>query len=275
MARMALTVAAAALATVAAQAQDLAPGIRAQAMLSDGWAEPDGARVAGLSIALAEGWKTYWRAPGEAGIPPLFDWSGSRNVAAVEVVWPTPHVFDSFGIATIGYSDHVTLPLRVTLVDATAPASLALALDFGVCAEICVPERAELTLDLPAEAPGAPGGPIASALARAPLPGSEAGLARAECALIGAGAERRFEARLVFEQAPPRDALLVVEGPPGAWFAPPVLRVEGRALVAEGEARLWDPALWIGRDALRLSLVSPAGVIEQRGCAAPGAPSGG
>src|SRR5690606_3324502 len=47
----------------------------------------DAVRI-GLHVALAPGWKTYWRSPGEAGIPPSFDWSGSRNLAAATVLWP-------------------------------------------------------------------------------------------------------------------------------------------------------------------------------------------
>ena len=48
------------------------------------------AYLAGVEITLAEGWKTYWRTPGDAGVPPLFDWTGSTNVAAIKVRYPAP-----------------------------------------------------------------------------------------------------------------------------------------------------------------------------------------
>jgi DsbC/DsbD-like thiol-disulfide interchange protein len=130
----------------------LAGGPYASTALLTGWAEDEGARIAGLSIELAPGWKTYWRQPGDAGVPPRFDWSGSDNVAEVTVIWPRPHAFDSFGYRTIGYKDAVTLPLRVVAVDPSMPVTLRLSFDYGVCSDICVPARDELSLLIHASA---------------------------------------------------------------------------------------------------------------------------
>ena len=55
-----------------ATAQDAVEGVA----LIAGWRQADGSRLAGIEIRLAPGWHTYWRAPGSAGIPPTFDWSG-------------------------------------------------------------------------------------------------------------------------------------------------------------------------------------------------------
>ena len=66
----------------------------------DGWRQPDGSRLAAVEIRLAPGWHTYWRVPGDAGIPPSFDWSGSSNLASVAYEWPRPEIFDSFGMRT-------------------------------------------------------------------------------------------------------------------------------------------------------------------------------
>ena len=73
--------------------------------LIPGTKQEDGSRLAGLRLSMEPGWKTYWRSPGEAGIPPRFDWSASANVDSVEVLWPRPQVFTSFGLRTIGYSN--------------------------------------------------------------------------------------------------------------------------------------------------------------------------
>jgi len=72
-----------------------------------------GERLAGLRLSLKPGWKTYWRSPGEAGVPPDFDWSGSLNVKSVEVLWPRPRPFESFGLETLGYAERVVFPLRL------------------------------------------------------------------------------------------------------------------------------------------------------------------
>ncbi len=104
---------------------------------------------AGLHIRLPEGWKTYWRSPGEAGLPPAVDWTGSRN-ADVRFDWPAPHRFTLFGIDTFGYDDEVVFPLAVTPREIGQPVSLAGRLDLLVCSDICVPAQFDLSLELPA-----------------------------------------------------------------------------------------------------------------------------
>lgn len=104
----------------------------------------------GLEFDLAPGWKIYWRSPGGAGYPPAVDWSGSSNLAATEIVWPAPHRFSTFGIDTFGYSDAVVLPVIARLEITGSEVRLRAALDYLTCSEICVPQQANLALDLPA-----------------------------------------------------------------------------------------------------------------------------
>ncbi len=73
--------------------------------------------MAAFEITLEEGWKTYWRSPGDAGIPPRFDWENSHNLDGVALHWPRPAVFESFGTQTIGYSEKLILPVELTPVD--------------------------------------------------------------------------------------------------------------------------------------------------------------
>jgi DsbC/DsbD-like thiol-disulfide interchange protein len=102
----------AALASSAA-AQDVPDNV-ARADLLPGWQNPDGTRTAALRLTLAPGWHTYWRSPGEAGIPPRFDWTGSRNLTSVALHWPQPQIFDQNGLRTLGYEGDVILPIDVT-----------------------------------------------------------------------------------------------------------------------------------------------------------------
>src|ERR1700728_2961394 len=104
---------------------------------------------AGLEIKLDPGWKTYWRDPGDSGLPPTLDFSGSDNVKAVTVLWPAPQRFpDGAGGNSIGYLDHVVLPLRIAPQDAGKPSSLQLKLGYDICANMCVPVESKLTLGL-------------------------------------------------------------------------------------------------------------------------------
>lgn len=237
----------------------------AEVSLLAGWAEGDGRRVAGLRMVLAPGWKTYWRAPGEGGLAPEFDWSGSRNLAAVAVEWPRPGVFDSFGLRTLGYAEEVVLPLVVTPEDAAEPVHLALDLHYGVCAEICVPEQVSLALDIP---PGASGDTAAIAAHRARVPTS-AGVREARCAVRGAGEARAFEARIDLEGAA-EAPMVLIEGPANAWFGPAGVVQDGGRLAVSAEVQVFGEPQWIGRDALRLTLLWPDRAIDVQGCAALG-----
>ncbi|MBT5374174.1 MAG: hypothetical protein HOL06_05885 [Rhodospirillaceae bacterium] len=55
----------------------------------------------GFQFSLQPGWKIYWRSPGDAGLPPEFDWSGSENLAATEVLWPAPKRYSAYGLDSI------------------------------------------------------------------------------------------------------------------------------------------------------------------------------
>jgi DsbC/DsbD-like thiol-disulfide interchange protein len=104
---------------------------------------------AGIEIKLDPGWHTYWRDPGDSGVPPKIDFTGSDNVKSVTVLWPAPERFpDGAGGASIGYLDRVILPLHVTPQNAGKPSSLQLKLGYDICSNMCVPVESELKLSL-------------------------------------------------------------------------------------------------------------------------------
>lgn len=104
--------------------------------------------VAGVEIALEEGWKTYWRSPGDSGgIPPVFDWDQSKNLGKATLLYPAPKRFDDPEGAAAGYKKHVVFPIEVT-AEGSAPVELVLGAFYGVCREICIPAEAELSLKL-------------------------------------------------------------------------------------------------------------------------------
>ncbi len=103
---------------------------------------------AGFRIVLGDGWKTYWRTPGEVGIPPTIDWSGSENVANVTFLWPAPHRFHAFGIENFGYKKEVVFPLSIELENAGQSVRLRGQVNMLTCSIVCVPQDFELSLDL-------------------------------------------------------------------------------------------------------------------------------
>ncbi len=106
--------------------------------------------VAGVEVQMPDGWKTYWRSPGDAGgVPPHFDWAGSENLGTAKVLYPAPERLKDASGDSVGYKKSVVFPIEITPKDATKPVTLNLALEFGVCREICVPAEAKLGLVLP------------------------------------------------------------------------------------------------------------------------------
>lgn len=138
-----------------ARAQDASPWQKeahAAARLLAGTAFQSGnARVlhAGIEIRLDTGWKTYWRYPGDTGVPPTFDFAGSQNVQSAQVEFPAPERFpDGAGGNSIGYAGDVILPLRVIPADPTRPVALHVKINYAACGTLCVPAQAALDLTL-------------------------------------------------------------------------------------------------------------------------------
>ena len=103
---------------------------------------------AGIEIKMQPGWKTYWRYPGDSGVPPHFDFSGSENLKTATVLYPAPHLFTDEAGQSLGYKDRIIFPLVISPQQPGKPVRLRLKADYAVCEKLCVPAegRAELTL---------------------------------------------------------------------------------------------------------------------------------
>lgn len=103
--------------------------------------------LGGIAFQLQDGWKTYWRTPGDSGVPPRFDFSKSDNVDAVTVMWPAPRQFDDgAGGTSLGYKHQVVLPLRIVAKNPDKPLVLRADISYAVCEKLCVPVEAKAEL---------------------------------------------------------------------------------------------------------------------------------
>ena len=103
--------------------------------------------LGGIAFQLQPGWKTYWRTPGDSGVPPRFDFSKSENIEAVTVLWPAPTKFDDgAGGHSMGYHDQIVLPLRIVAKNAEKPVTLRAGINYAVCEKICIPVEANVEL---------------------------------------------------------------------------------------------------------------------------------
>jgi DsbC/DsbD-like thiol-disulfide interchange protein len=180
----------------------------------------DGSLRAGIELRLADGWKTYWRYPGDSGVPPVFDFSKSENVKSYSVLWPAPHRFTYEGGASIGYKGDVMFPLHVVPNDPSRPATLRLSLDYAVCLNICIPARGRAELVL-ASGPSSHDSSLAAAEAFTPKPARVG-----DRAPLGIAAVRREEgnshSRVIVEVIAPASSPLdlFAEGPTADWALP-------------------------------------------------------
>jgi DsbC/DsbD-like thiol-disulfide interchange protein len=224
----------------------------------------DGARVAGLEIAMADGWKTYWRTAGDSGVPPQFDWTGSTNAAHIEVLYPAPKRMAEAGGEALGYKGTVLFPIAVTPQDAAKPVALKLALEFGICREICVPAIATLELSVPPPRKAAHSGAIKAALERVPRPSAGRRPADPELRQVtvdDTDAGTRLAIAAAFHGS--KGADVFVEAPDGLYVPLPRLVAPDAGGVTRFAADLrGDLARDLKGRTLTLTLVSEAGATQ-------------
>jgi DsbC/DsbD-like thiol-disulfide interchange protein len=226
---------------------------------------PAGVLRAGIEIRLGPGWKTYWRYPGDSGVPPRFRFDRSDNVATADVLFPAPHGFSDEEGNTIGYKNTVILPVHVVPRDPSKPVVLRLDLDYAICEKVCIPiddAKAELAL------PGDGGKDAALAASEARVPKA---VALGEGDTLSIRAIRREDGgakpRIVVDVAAPADARLELfaEGPTPDWALPIPAPVAGAPAGLRRFAFDLDglpPGASPKGAALRLTAVTDAAAIE-------------
>ncbi|MCB6179163.1 hypothetical protein LHP98_13640 [Rhodobacter sp. Har01] len=267
--RLVRTAALAALAATAAAAEVTTQDDVVQAELLPGWQLQSGAQMAALKLDLAPGWKTYWRSPGDAGIPPQFDWSDSINVKSVRLHWPAPSVFRTNGMQTIGYHDQLVLPAEIVARDPSKPMVLSARIDLGVCRDICMP--AALTLEAAITPPGTPDSDIRAALAARPDTPAEAGLVAIGCTVEPIADGLRLTATLELPWAGRSETVAFETADPAVWVAEAVSQRQGDRLVAVTD--LVPPSggpFALDRSGITVTVIRDDGAVEIAGC--PAAP---
>ena len=114
--------------------------------------QPGGTFCLGILLTIEDGWHTYWKNPGDAGIPTTIEWRLPEGWVAGPTKWPFPRKFDEADIITYGYQKEAFLITDVKAPDSAEnarPAELAVHLEWLVCREGCLAGRADLSLELP------------------------------------------------------------------------------------------------------------------------------
>jgi DsbC/DsbD-like thiol-disulfide interchange protein len=238
-----------------------------EAGLRTGWRMDSGNQMAAVQLDLAAGWKTYWRAPGDNGIPPSFDWSGSENVKSVAFHWPRPHVYDVGGLTTIGYKNLFVLPMEVTPTDPSKPIRLKAEVDLGVCSDICIPASFRFDTLLPM--PGAGDGAIRAALRQRPSTAKEAGLTAIACDILPKGKGLLITAQMQLPSTGGAETVVFEPGVAGAWVSEADVTRQGNTLTASAE--MIGPsggAFALERGAVTVTVLGKHRAVEIIGCPA-------
>jgi DsbC/DsbD-like thiol-disulfide interchange protein len=174
--------------------------------------------LGGVAFQLQPGWKTYWRTPGDSGVPPRFDFSKSENVEAVTVLWPAPLKFDDgAGGHSIGYHDQIVLPLRIVAKTADKPVMLRAEINYAVCEKLCIPVEAGAELGFNSVA-STEDGALFAALDTVPKPANIGD----PNPLTIRDVKREGATKVVVDVVAPdaREVNLFVEGPTPDWALP-------------------------------------------------------
>ena len=188
-------------------------GMNSRARLVAGTVESG--NLAGLEITLTEGWKTYWRNPGDGGVAPEFSWQGSENVRDIHVLFPAPIRYrDDYG-TSIGYKRSVVFPVKFVPIDASKPLTLRVSIDYAVCEALCIPAHASIALRLPGSVSLGPSIRLLDGMASVPSSRNDS-----DAQIVSL--EKISDPNLMFDvmfPGKPDSADVFVEGPEN-WFLP-------------------------------------------------------
>lgn len=230
-----------------------------------GWRTDSGTHMAALRIALAPGWKTYWRAPGDGGIPPSILWGGSRNVASVAYHWPTPSVFTINGLRSIGYHDELVLPVEITPAAPGEPIEIRADIQIGICETVCIPVEANVVADISGS--GAMDRRIAAALADRPLSDREAGVTAVRCDVEPIEDGLRLTSRVTMPALGAEEVAVFELADAGVWISESANRRDGGDLISSSE--LVPPSgkpFLLERSDVRITVLSGPRGVEMTGC---------
>jgi hypothetical protein len=254
----------AALAAPAAVAGPI-PDDLVKAEVIGGW-PTKGGYMAALRLTLSPGWKTYWRAPGEAGIPPEFDWRASSNLGDVTYHWPAPQVFEVGGLRTLGYHDALVLPIEFSRLSADQPLQVRGQISLGVCKDICVPATVEVAATLTGAGPDAPA--IKAALAQGPRDGRTAGLGPALCRTEPTRDGLRLTTDIALKGAATGDFAVIELTGQRVWVAPVEARAGAGHLVQVSDLVPTNAQPFgLDRSAVRMTVFAAGGAVyDLMGC---------
>lgn len=231
-----------------------------------GWRTDAGAHITAVKITLAPGWITYWRAPGDSGIPPQFNFTSDSAITSITPHWPVPEVFDDAGLRSIGYYDSVIFPLTVDAPAVSGDIPVSGELTIGVCDEVCIPVTFAFDTLLPQS--GTHDAVISDALADHPMTRAEANVGKVICTISPISDGLRMTTDIEVAQSGASEFVVIEPSDPRIWVSQADMERDGATLSAtvemvhpSGEPFAFD------RSGVRITVFGDDGqAIDLRGC---------
>ena len=230
-----------------------------------GWRTADGTHMAALQIVLAPGWKTYWRVPGDGGIPPRFAWDGSENISGVAFHWPVPDVYQINNMRSIGYYGVIVVPVELALPDMAAPARMAGQVQLGVCDEICVPVTLSFDAMLPIT--GARDPAIVASLIDRPHTAREAGVGAVSCKIEPTENGLQVTATIPMPSMGEHEDVVIEAGDQQVWVSEPDTWRANGALYAQADMiHVNGGGFALNRADMRITVLVGHRAVDIHGC---------
>ena len=132
--------------------------VKAQLLASVDAVHPGDEILVGVHQRIIPHWHTYWKNPGDSGLPTTIDYVLPAGAAAGDIQWPTPSLITLGPVTNYGYENEVTLLSSVKVPADSVSGSVfpvKATVKWLVCEETCIPQKVDLALDLPVISPGA------------------------------------------------------------------------------------------------------------------------
>lgn len=237
-----------------------------QLSVLQGYRTSRGTHMAALQIQMQPGWKTYWRAPGDGGIPPQFDWAGSKNIKSVQFHWPRPKVDYVNGMRSIGYVNKVVIPIEFTPRNKNAPLTLNAQVNLGVCKDVCVPVSLTFAAILPANN-HKPDPIIRAALKKSPISAHKAGVKSVTCAIEPISDGLRVTVSMKMPSTG-QGEITIIEAPnQNVWVSEAKTTRRGNTLTASSE--MVPPSngpFMLDRSKIRITVIGSNRAVDILGC---------
>ncbi|MEX3017809.1 protein-disulfide reductase DsbD domain-containing protein [Gymnodinialimonas hymeniacidonis] len=235
-----------------------------QVSLLSGYRLSDDRHMAAIRIDLAPGWKTYWRAPGEGGVPTVLRLTDVEGVTGMAIHWPSPQVFFTNGLRSVGYEGSVILPVEFAL-NTNGAAEVEGRLELGVCYDVCMPISVDLQGALPPSTTR--DGAIAAALSDRPYTASEAGAGAVTCTIEPISDGLRVTVRAQVPATGNDETVVVEHRDPMIWVSEAATQRQGGAITAVADVVPADQGPFaLNRGDLRITVIGSQRAIELDHC---------